>query len=137
MNCGSRKKLMNGENFCFELWRPVRDLFLVKQNLFVNIIIRLRYFQNLDVRLTNMWLVFLFLIESWLNLKYSFGEATLFLKCFHFCINFINFLANICADQVVLKLRVLNQEKKFLISTTVKFPSRNLNHDIQNFSNWQ
>ena len=93
-----------GRTFSFELWRPVRDLFLVKQNLFVNIIIRRRYFQNLDGGLTNIWLVFLFLIESWLNLKYYFGEATLFLKRFHFCISFINFLANICADQVVLKL---------------------------------
>ena len=93
-----------GRTFSFELWRPVRDLFLVKQNLFVNVIIRRRYFQNLDGGLTNIWLVFLFLIESWLKLKYYFGEATLFLKRLHFCISFINFLANICADQVVLKL---------------------------------
>ena len=43
--------------------------------------------------------------------KKSFGEDTLFLKLFHFCINFINFLRNICVDEVALKIQVLNQNK--------------------------
>ena len=43
--------------------------------------------------------------------KNSFGDDTLLLKLFHFCINFINFLTNVCVDQVVLKIRVFNQEK--------------------------
>ena len=31
-------------------------------------------------------------------MKNSFGEDTLFLKFFHFCINFTNFLTDICVD---------------------------------------
>ena len=65
----------------------------------------------MDDGLTNIWLVFRFLSKFWLSWKSSFGEDTLFLKGFYFCINFTNFLKNICADQVVLKIRALNQEK--------------------------
>ena len=58
-----------------------------------------------------MWLDFRFLLKFWLNWKNSSGEDTLFLKHFYFPINFTNFLKNICVDQVVLKIRFLNQEK--------------------------
>ena len=40
-----------------------------------------------------------------------FGEATFFVKRFQFCIDFINFLTNICVDEVVLKLQVFIPEK--------------------------
>ena len=85
-----------------------------------------------DDSLTNIWLVFRFLSKFWLSWK-----NFLFLKHFYLSINFVNFLKNICVDQVVLKIRVLNQEKTILISTTVKFPIRNLNPNIQNMSNWK
>ena len=77
--------------FTFEIWRLVSDLFLVKQKLFVNILIRRRYFENLDDSLTNIWLVLCFLNKFRLNWKNFFGEAILFLKHFYFCVNFINF----------------------------------------------
>ena len=79
--------------------------------LFVNNLIRRHYSENLGDGLTNIWLFYNFLTEFWLNWKNSFGEVTLFLKRFDFCINFINFLTNICVDQVVLKLQVLKPEK--------------------------
>ena len=60
--------------------------------------------------LTNIWLVFRFLTKFWLSWKNSLGEDALFLK-HQFCISFINFTTNIFVDQVVLKVRVLNQEK--------------------------
>ena len=80
--------------------------------LFVNSLMRPHFFENLDNGLTNIWLAFHFLTKFRLNWKNSFGEATLFLKSFHFCINFINFLMNTCVDQVVLELQAW---KKFLI----------------------
>ena len=46
-------------------------------------------------------------------LKNSFGDDTLFFKLFDFCISFINFLTNICVDQVVLRIWVLNRENIF------------------------
>ena len=85
-----------------------------------------------DDSLTNIWLVFRFLSKFWLSWK-----NFLFLKHFYLSINFVNFLKNICVDQVVLKIRVLNLEKKILISTTVKLRIRNLNHNLQNMSNWK
>ena len=65
----------------------------------------------MDDGFINIWLVFRFFSKFWLSWKSSSGEDTLFLKGFYFCINFTNFLKNICADQVVLKIRALNQEK--------------------------
>ena len=65
----------------------------------------------MDDGFTNIWLVFRFFSKFWLSWKSSSGEDTLFLKGFYFCINFTNFLKNICAGQVVLKIRALNQEK--------------------------
>ena len=67
-------------------------------------------------------------------LKKLFGEDTLFLKHFYFSINFTNSLKNICVEQVVLKIRVLNLEKKIFISTALKFEIGNLNHDLQDIS---
>ena len=80
----------------------------------------------LSLNLTRWWFVklksrrrfnqymigFLFSYRVLVGLK-KFGEDTLFLKRFHFWFNFINFLKNICVDQVVLKIRVLNQEKQY------------------------
>ena len=43
------------------------DFVLVKQEFFVNILIRRRYLGNRDEGLTNIWLVFRFLTEFWLN----------------------------------------------------------------------
>ena len=51
--------------------------------------------------------------QFWLDWKNSSSKDTLFLKHFCFSINFTNILKNICVDQVVLKIRVLNQEKNF------------------------
>ena len=53
---------------------------------------------------------FSFLSKFWLNLKNSSGEDTFFLRHSFFCINFTNFLINICVDQVV-KIWVLNHKK--------------------------
>ena len=72
--------------------------------LFVNILIRRRYFESRDDGLTNIYLVFYFLTELWLKWKKSFREATFFRRRFHFCISFINFLTKICVDEVILKL---------------------------------
>ena len=95
----------------FRLVLSYDDPYLV--DLFVNILIRSHFFVSLGNYLTNIWLVFNFLTEFWLNWKNYFGEASLFLKRFHFCINFINFLTNICVDQVVLELQVSIPEKFF------------------------
>ena len=134
---------MNGKNFSgriiaknlmkkFRLVLSYDDPYLV--DLFVNILIRSHFFVSLGNYLTNIWLVFNFLTEFWLNWKNYFGEATFFLKRFHFRINFINFLTNIYVYQVVLELQVFIPEK-FLICTTVKFPFRKLITDRQNISN--
>ena len=68
----------------------------------------------LPLNLTWWWLVKLKSrrLKFWLNWKNS-GKDTLFLKHFYFSINFTNFEKNICVDQVVLKMRVLHQEKNF------------------------
>ena len=129
---------MNAKNFLgqvisenlmrkFRLVLSCDDPYLIY--LFVNILMRPHFFENLDDDLTNIWLAFHFF--NWQN---YFGEVTLFLKRFHFCINFINFLTNACVDQVVLELQAW---KKFLISTTDTFPFRKLIPDRQNISNQQ
>ena len=53
--------------------------------------------------------IFCLLSKFWLNWKNPLSEDTLFLKHFYCS---INFLKNISVDQVVLKIRVLNQKKK-------------------------
>ena len=134
---------MNAKNFLgqvitenlmrkFRLVLSYDDPYLIY--LFVNILMGPHFFKNRDDDLTNIWLAFHFLTEFSRNWKKSFSETTLFLRSFHFCINFINLLTNNCVDQVVLELQAW---KKFLISTTDTFPFRKSIPDRQNISNQQ
>ena len=70
-------------------------------------------------------------LKKFILRNYFIPKALLFLHQF----SFIDFLTNICGDQVVLKLQVLNQEKKSPIRTTVKLPISNLNPNLRNSLN--
>ena len=72
MNAKNFSGQVMAENLIRKLWLVLsyedpRDFILVKQEFFVNILIRRRYLGNRDEGLINIWLVFRFLTEFWLN----------------------------------------------------------------------
>ena len=71
------------------------------------------------------------LAEKFFRWRYFIPKGFLFLHQFH------QFPEKYLCRPSCFKDSGSQSGKKFLISTTVKFPISNLNHDLQNISNWK